>query len=91
MFTELERVKTKLLVKEEGENLTVIVVGRAKWKDRGKFNSYEDHRMAMAFIPLACIHPVIIRDPDVVSKSYPGFWKDIESRSASRCEKLKMK
>jgi 3-phosphoshikimate 1-carboxyvinyltransferase len=90
MFTELERVKTKLLVKEEGEDLTVIVVGKAKWKDRGKFNTYEDHRMAMAFTPLACIHPVIIKDPDVVSKSYPAFWKDIIAIGI-KCEKIKVK
>jgi len=90
MYTELERVKTKLLVKEEADNLTVIVVGKAKWKDRAKFNTYEDHRMAMAFVPLGCIHPVIIKDPDVVSKSYPGFWKDIES-IGMKCEKMKVK
>jgi len=90
MHTELARVKTTLLVKEEGENLTVIVAGRAKWKDRGKFNTYEDHRMAMAFVPLACLHPIIIRDPEVVSKSYPGFWKDIESVGI-KIEKLKIK
>lgn len=90
MYTELERVKTKLLVKEEADHLTVIVVGKAKWKDRAKFNTYEDHRMAMAFVPLGCIHPVIIKDPDVVSKSYPGFWKDIE-RIGMKCEKIKVK
>lgn len=90
MFTELERVKTKLLVKEEGDNLTVIVVGKAKWKDRAKFQTYEDHRMAMSLVPLACIHPIILRDPEVVSKSYPGFWKDIETIGI-KIEKLKMK
>jgi 3-phosphoshikimate 1-carboxyvinyltransferase len=90
MHTELEKVKTKLLVKEEGENLTVIIVGKAKWKDRGKFNTYEDHRMAMAFVPLACINPVVIREPEVVSKSYPGFWKDIETIGI-KIEKLKIK
>jgi 3-phosphoshikimate 1-carboxyvinyltransferase len=90
MYTELERVKTKLLVKEEGDNLTVIVVGKAKWKDRAKFQTYEDHRMAMSLVPLACIHPIILKDPEVVSKSYPGFWKDIETIGI-KIEKLKMK
>ena len=46
--------------------------------------------MAMAFTPLACIHPVIIKDPDVVSKSYPGFWKDIATIGI-KCEKIKVK
>jgi len=90
MYTELAKIKTKLLVKEEGEELTVIVVGKAKWKDRAKFDTYEDHRMAMSLVPLACLHPVMIKDPDIVSKSYPGFWKDIESIGI-KIEKLKIK
>lgn len=41
--------------------------------------TYEDHRMAMAFAPLAIKYPgIIIEDPEVVNKSYPGFWKEIE-------------
>ncbi len=90
MYTELAKIKTKLLVKEEGEELTVIVVGKAKWKDRAKFDTYEDHRMAMSLVPLACLHPVMIKDPEIVSKSYPGFWKDIESIGI-KIEKLKIK
>ena len=40
---------------------------------------YDDHRMAMAFAPLAIIRSDIsIDDPQVVNKSYPGFWRDIE-------------
>lgn len=38
--------------------------------------TYEDHRMAMAFAPLAQLVPLEIEDPDVVKKSYPGFWED---------------
>lgn len=39
---------------------------------------YDDHRMAMAFAPLALIHEKIqLDEPEVVKKSYPGFWKDI--------------
>ena len=39
--------------------------------------TYHDHRMAMAFAPLALLVPIRIQDADVVSKSYPGFWKDL--------------
>ncbi|GAC1304317.1 MAG: 3-phosphoshikimate 1-carboxyvinyltransferase [Mucilaginibacter sp.] len=43
-------------------------------------NTYDDHRMAMAFAPLASlISEVEIEDADVVEKSYPAFWKDLES------------
>lgn len=42
-------------------------------------HTYEDHRMAMAFAPLALMVPEIeIEDPMVVEKSYPAFWKDLE-------------
>jgi len=45
-----------------------------------KIQTYHDHRMAMAFSPAAIKHPgLIIEDPGVVEKSYPGFWKDLES------------
>lgn len=41
--------------------------------------TYHDHRMAMAFAPLALKTDVIIEDANVVSKSYPTFWEDLES------------
>lgn len=45
---------------------------------RAEFDSYEDHRMAMAFAPLATKMDVSIADPIVVKKSYPKFWLDVE-------------
>ncbi len=43
------------------------------------FDTYHDHRLAMAFAPLAILgKPVIINDPDVVSKSYPNFWNEFQ-------------
>ncbi|MEA4937101.1 MAG: 3-phosphoshikimate 1-carboxyvinyltransferase [Paludibacter sp.] len=41
--------------------------------------TYEDHRMAMAFAPVALTQPVIIEHPEVVTKSYPDFWDHFES------------
>ncbi len=41
--------------------------------------TYHDHRMAMAFAPLAIsLGKLAIEDPGVVSKSYPGYWEDLE-------------
>ena len=40
--------------------------------------TYDDHRMAMDFAPLALKVPIEIENPNVVSKSYPTFWKDFE-------------
>jgi 3-phosphoshikimate 1-carboxyvinyltransferase len=47
--------------------------------DRATFNTYKDHRMAMAFAPLATVMETTIEDPDVVRKSYPNFWNDMKS------------
>ena len=43
------------------------------------FQTYQDHRMAMSFAPLALIRPIKIENPQVVTKSYPDFWKDLTS------------
>ena len=39
-------------------------------------HTYDDHRMAMAFAPVAMRQPVTIEEPGVVAKSYPSFWDD---------------
>jgi 3-phosphoshikimate 1-carboxyvinyltransferase len=44
-----------------------------------KIGTYNDHRMAMAFAPLAIKVPIIIEDAGVVSKSYPDFWNDLKA------------
>ncbi|MBP5731668.1 MAG: 3-phosphoshikimate 1-carboxyvinyltransferase, partial [Bacteroidaceae bacterium] len=42
-------------------------------------DTYSDHRMAMCMAPLAMLHEgLVIKDAQVVSKSYPTFWEDIE-------------
>ncbi len=43
-----------------------------------KIKTYNDHRMAMAFAPLALVAPIVIEDAMVVSKSYPTFWEDLK-------------
>jgi 3-phosphoshikimate 1-carboxyvinyltransferase len=40
--------------------------------------TYHDHRMAMAFAPLALRQSIVIENPKVVNKSYPSFWEDLE-------------
>ena len=40
--------------------------------------TYNDHRMAMAFAPLAMKIPIEILDADVVTKSYRNFWEDMQ-------------
>ena len=46
----------------------------------GGIDTYEDHRMALSFAPASlCIEGLSINNPQVVTKSYPHFWKDIKS------------
>ena len=42
-------------------------------------DTYEDHRMALAFAPASLMQPVVINKPSVVSKSYPHFWNDLQT------------
>lgn len=41
-------------------------------------STYNDHRMAMAFAPLSLFFPVMIENAQVVEKSFPEFWQDIQ-------------
>ena len=47
--------------------------------DRVAIDTYEDHRMAMAFAPVALVNGSIrINNPHVVSKSYPRYWENLQ-------------
>jgi 3-phosphoshikimate 1-carboxyvinyltransferase len=46
---------------------------------KASFNTYKDHRMAMAFAPLATLMEVEIENPAVTRKSYPTFWDDVRT------------
>ncbi|MDX1542988.1 MAG: 3-phosphoshikimate 1-carboxyvinyltransferase [Christiangramia sp.] len=50
--------------------------------------TYNDHRMAMAFAPLALKVPLFVEDADVVSKSYPDFWKDLRKLGFKTAESV---
>ncbi len=73
---ELAKIGVKLI--EEGEIYKLDCSG--KFIPKSLFiNTYEDHRMAMAFAPLALLIPQVeIEDAKVVEKSYPAFWSDLE-------------
>ncbi len=52
--------------------------GKAAWPERPpRFASHGDHRMALAFAPLGIFSEIEIEEPEVVGKSYPGFWEDL--------------
>jgi 3-phosphoshikimate 1-carboxyvinyltransferase len=65
------------LQKKNGD--TLIWNGKTETPEASPMiDTYEDHRMAMAFAPCAFSHERLsINNPEVVSKSYPRFWKDL--------------
>lgn len=77
---ELRKFGSDLI--ETVPNLEFKIPGRSD-KDLFKVEgqsvaTYKDHRMAMAFAPLALAGPLTIENPDVVEKSYPHFWDDLK-------------
>jgi 3-phosphoshikimate 1-carboxyvinyltransferase len=73
---ELQKIGGNL-IEIDTEHWTVIP--SEKLPVEASFATYKDHRMAMAFAPLATLMDVEIENRDVVRKSYPNFWNDIKS------------
>lgn len=71
---ELAKFNAKL---EEQEDEIFSVIPSVKMPNEVQIETYDDHRMAMAFMPLMTKTKVLISDPDVVNKSYPSFWKHV--------------
>ena len=75
LMYELRKLGYVLVEPQEGELMWDGTCCQAD--EIATIDTYEDHRMAMAFAPIALTHPLIIRNPEVVSKSYPLFWNDM--------------
>ena len=57
---------------------SIHLENKSKLKSNISIDTYDDHRMAMSFVPLSILKPIIINDPMVVSKSYVSFWDHLE-------------
>ena len=93
-FTGLETLKIKetdrvLALQNEFSKIGVSLIEKdliytldcssLHFPEKLTIKTYDDHRMAMAFAPIALlINTVELEDMDVVEKSYPDFWKDLE-------------
>ena len=62
----------------EEDNYWVLEKRGREIDDELQIDTYKDHRMAMAFAPLASKKSIIINDPEVVVKSYPTYWEDLK-------------
>jgi len=69
---------TKLGANISITNDSLTLVASDKINHNIKIATYNDHRMAMAFAPLALKVPIVIENAEVVSKSYPDFWEDMK-------------
>ena len=94
-FTGLQSLKIKetdriaALVKEmrklgfvikDSENSILSWEGERCTREEGAIDTYEDHRMAMAFAPASLkISDLFINNPQVVSKSYPRYWENLQT------------
>ena len=66
---------------------SITLKNNSKLKSGITIDTYNDHRMAMSFAPLSLINPLMINNPEVVSKSYSNFWNDLKSVGFNISEK----
>ena len=73
--TELSKLGAKISV----TNKSLHLASDQDFQKGITISTYNDHRMAMAFAPLALKIPLSVNKAEVVSKSYPSFWEDLNS------------
>ncbi len=73
--TELEKLGASVMITEN----SLTLEPSEKIKSDMAIATYQDHRMAMAFAPLGLKTSLNIVEAEVVSKSYPDFWTDLET------------
>ncbi len=81
--TELEKLGAEVTITED----SIEVYSSDKIISNVIINTYQDHRMAMAFSPLALKTSIEIDQANVVSKSYPTFWQDLKKVGINVLEK----
>lgn len=75
---ELRKIGAQLVEVESCLRYELTSSKRAESKSVPEFETYDDHRMAMAFAPLGLLQEIVIHEPGVVAKSYPSFWSHVD-------------
>ena len=70
---ELEKFGAEVKI----DGVSLLMIPPKSLNPNQTIETYNDHRMAMAFAPLMALTSLNILDADVISKSYPKFWEDI--------------
>jgi len=74
MYNELTKFGAEVTITDK--SLTLLPT--TQYKQAVSVDTYKDHRMAMAFGPLALKTSFTVNDAGVVSKSYPDYWNDLK-------------
>lgn len=73
-----ELAKIGILLQPEGTDVVAWEGQRRPFDTLPVFDTYDDHRMAMCLAPISIFLPgIVIRNVEVVAKSYPGFWEEL--------------
>ena len=77
LITEMRKLG---FVIKDSENSILSWGGERCSREKGAIDTYEDHRMAMAFAPASLkLSDIFINHPQVVSKSYPHYWENLQA------------
>ncbi|MDX2195998.1 MAG: 3-phosphoshikimate 1-carboxyvinyltransferase [Cytophagales bacterium] len=76
---QYELSKYNVSIQETEKNQSYQVIGVPEYKSTQTIKTYKDHRMAMAFAPMAMKSSIKIENPEVVVKSYPSYWTDLKN------------
>jgi 3-phosphoshikimate 1-carboxyvinyltransferase len=74
LYTELSKFGANISVNDK----SLTITPSQGFRKDVVVDTYNDHRMAMAFTPLAMKTALFVNDAEVVSKSYPDFWEDLK-------------
>ena len=86
---EMAKFGAILTEPELGELAWDGIIDSSQKKENPVIETYHDHRMALAFAPMALAgYSIQINDPMVVTKSYPGFWDDLKKVGFTVSEEL---
>ncbi|ALR31555.1 3-phosphoshikimate 1-carboxyvinyltransferase [Chryseobacterium sp. IHB B 17019] len=75
LYNELKKIGTET----EITDLSIKSISFSEPEENISIKTYQDHRMAMSFAPFCLIAALNIEDEDVVEKSYPMFWEDLNT------------
>ncbi len=75
LYNELQKLGTET----EITDVTIKSISFKDPEDNISIKTYQDHRMAMSFAPFCLIKDLNIEDENVVEKSYPMFWEDLNT------------